>query len=191
MHGERLLDHGNDISMAQYNRQRAVPFGTAAIGYNEKPARVSQKGGIVSKTQTSFGEEGYKLKSADDLLKQVRRKVLQRGTEGIIGLKRCFRQRDEDNSNKLDLSEFMNAMRDYRIDLDYEAYNAVFLIFDSDRSGSINYEEFIQGLIGSMVQRRLFVVTAAFRRIDEDKNGSLSSIEIKKRYNAKSHPSVI
>jgi len=69
----------------------------------------------------------------------VRETVLARGTQGIIGLKRTFKQRDANNNNSLDLSEFLNAMSDYRIDLDHESSNAIFQIFDQDKNGEINY----------------------------------------------------
>ena len=126
-YGNRLLDDGHaPNSMAEYNRSLNPPPGQSALGFTSKQPKVSMKGGMRSKNQTSNGEEKYKMRSPDDILAEVRSQVLSRGTQGIIGLKRTFKQRDQNQNNQLDLSEFLNAMADYRIELDYEASNAVF-----------------------------------------------------------------
>jgi Ca2+-binding EF-hand superfamily protein len=65
----------------------------------------------------------------------VRYAILRRGTQGINGVKRSFKQHDADKSESLSLSEFVNALKDYRIDLDGQSQSAIFRLFDQDGNG--------------------------------------------------------
>jgi|TARA_B110000285_G_C15052068_1_gene577552 Ca2+-binding EF-hand superfamily protein len=79
---------------------------------------------------------------------------LRRGTQGINGVKRSFKQVDLDKSGTLNYKEFVRALKNYRIDIDEEAQATIFKLFDADGNKEISYEEFIQGVIGKMNGRR-------------------------------------
>ena len=75
--------------------------GNQAVAGEQKTVKKSGRGGIVSKNQTSNGATNYKMRSPDEILEDVRQKIIGRGTPGILGVKRCFKQRDEDESGAL------------------------------------------------------------------------------------------
>jgi Ca2+-binding EF-hand superfamily protein len=158
-----------------------MPAGTSSV---RPKSNTRGKGGLYDKNHTG------PIKSPNQILSEVRYQILRRGTQGINGVKRCFRQMDEDSSNTLSLREFIKALEDYRIYINPEQQSTIFRLFDQDGNGEINYEEFIFGVVGQMNKRRECVVMAAFSKLDIDNSGTLQIDEVKSTYNAKAHPDV-
>ena len=66
-----------------------------------------------------------------------RKKILQRGAKGIIGLQRIFKIMDDDNSKSLCRAEFEKACRDFKIEIPADDIGTVFNAFDINRDGTI------------------------------------------------------
>ena len=66
-----------------------------------------------------------------------RKKVLQRGARGIIGLQRIFKIMDDDGSKSLSRQEFEKACRDFKAELNQEDIAVLFTAFDINRDGTI------------------------------------------------------
>jgi calcyphosin len=124
------------------------------------------------------------------LVEEFRRLVLRRGAKGIIGLQRVFKICDDDGSGALNRSEFLKALRQYKMEVTDEQVNLMFNIFDGDRSGTINFDEFIFVIRGEMNEKRKALVNAAFEVLDKDKSGLIEVEDIIGKYNARNHPAV-
>lgn len=55
-----------------------------------------------------------------------RRKVLQRGAKGIIGLQRIFKIMDDDRSHSLSRQEFEKACKDFKVEIPNEDVGTLF-----------------------------------------------------------------
>ena len=81
---------------------------------------------------------------AEEMMENLRRKLKERGTRGMVGLGRLFRNIDDNNSRSLDINEFKKAMKELKIVTDESEIEILFKSFDKDKSGDINYDEFIR-----------------------------------------------
>jgi len=59
------------------------------------------------------------------LAQRVAKKIRSRGPRGIVGLSKAFKVMDDDNSNDLNVDEFVKAMHDYRISDSDEEIQAI------------------------------------------------------------------
>lgn len=57
---------------------------------------------------------------------------------------------DDNNSGTIDMKEFKKAVKDFKVDLNDNEIQIVFLAFDRDGSGEIDYDEFVRGVRGPM-----------------------------------------
>ena len=73
-----------------------------------------------------------------------------------------FRIIDDDNSNSVELSEFMKVCKEYKLTWTQEQCAVVFNYFDRDRSGRISYDELLYGIRGELNDRRKQMVLLAF-----------------------------
>lgn len=81
-----------------------------------------------------------------DHLEKLRLLCLSRGATGIMGLGRAFRRIDDDNSNDLNLEEFVKGVKDTGLDITDEEAEELFNEVDVDGSGCINMTEFLVAL---------------------------------------------
>jgi len=66
-----------------------------------------------------------------------RKKILQRGAKGIIGLQRVFKIIDDDGSHSLSRQEFEKACRDFKMEITSDDIGTLFQAFDINRDGTI------------------------------------------------------
>ncbi len=71
------------------------------------------------------------------LVESFRKKVVQRGGRGIVGLQRIFKIMDDDGSKSLNRMEFEKACKDFKIDIVQQDIGTLFAAFDSNRDGTI------------------------------------------------------
>ena len=126
----------------------------------------------------------------DHLLDALRERLVSRGARGFIGMSRQFKIIDDDGSKCLNLSEFLKALRDFRVSMSEEDGRRLFQHMDADRSGEIDYEEFVHRVRGPMNSARKALVLQAFKKLDKNGNGIVELEDIKGVYNASNHPDV-
>ena len=124
-------------------------------------------------------------------LLKFREKLFNRGGKTIFSLSKQFKIFDSNNDKIISFSEFLNAIKIYKIDLSFKESDELFKYFDKDKKGYINYEEFLGNLIEDMNERRYNLVLNIFNQIDKEKKGFIDLDTIKFLYDAKSHPGVI
>ena len=120
-----------------------------------------------------------------------RRKVLQRGAKGIIGLQRIFKIMDDDGSKSLSKQEFEKACRDFKAEIAPEDIGVLFSAFDINRDGTIQYDEFLRVIRGDLNDYRRNLVERAFRKLDRDGSGIVEVSDLVGVYNGKKHPAVM
>ena len=129
--------------------------------------------------------------SPQSLLKLFKDKLRSRGSRGMIGLQRIFKIMDDDESGSLSLREFTKACKDFRIGISDENIPALFALFDTNGDGTMSYEEFLFAVRGDLNKTRLDIIKAAFDHIDENANRELELDELKAKFDASRHPSVL
>lgn len=96
------------------------------------------------------------------MLEAFRKKVVQRGARGIIGLQRVFKIMDDDRSHSLSRPEFEKACREYKLEITSDDIGTLFQAFDINRDGTIQYDEFLRMIRGDLNDFRKSLVEKAF-----------------------------
>jgi len=165
-------------------------------GWANKEESGNNKANVQEAYKEKFGGEQKRNEPeqpqslGNPLLDKFRRKLIERGGKGIIGLARQFKIFDDNNTKSLDCDEFSKAVRDFRIDLSPNEIKVVFGLFDRDGSGEVHYDEFLRTVRGEMNERRRNIALLAFSKMDKDGNGIIDINDIKYVYSAKEHPEV-
>ena len=128
-------------------------------------------------------------READNSPISIFRKALaSRGASGFAGLQRIFKILDDDNSKTLSLSEFTNAIKYTKIDMNEKQIKELFQYFDNSNTGSISYDAFIVKIKGSMNNRRKRLVIMVYDVMDKDGSGQVDILDFTAAYDVSQHP---
>ncbi len=127
----------------------------------------------------------------NQLVDAFRKKILQRGCKGIIGLMRIFKIMDDDGSHTLSRSEFEKACREFKLEITSDDIGTMFGGFDINRDGTIQYDEFLRVIRGDLNDYRRGLVERAFKKLDRDGSGVIEIQDLEGIYNGKKHPAVV
>lgn len=128
--------------------------------------------------------------SIDDLIKEVKAKILDRSSGGIKGIARIFKAMDDNGNRQLDMEDFRWGFIDYGFNLTQEEAAQLMQHFDRDGNGTVSYDEFLQTLKGEMNDARKIWVRAAYDKLDVTKDGRVTLEDIAQIYDASEHPEV-
>ena len=170
------------------NKEENVPMSSKRD--NKQESRKAELGEKLSKNNSGQRANNQIPENVLPLLEKLRKKLLSRGGKGIIGLNRQFKIFDDNNSKTLQLEEFSNACKDFKIDLNSSEIKILFNAFDLDKSGSIDYQEFLRHMRGEMNSFRRGLVLRAFDKLDNDKSGVVKVNDLKYVFNVKNNPDV-
>lgn len=92
-----------------------------------------------------------------DLIKDVKAKILQRSGFGIRGLARIFKAMDENGNKGLDVDDFRWGLMDYGISITKEEAGEILTHFDTDKNGCVNFNEFLVTLRVSIFSKIPFL----------------------------------
>ena len=100
---------------------------------------------IQHATDASYGRAIEDLQKFDvnDLIKDIKTKLLQRSAFGIRGLARIFKAMDENGNKKLDVDDFRWGLMDYGVSVTKEEANEILNHFDKNGDGVVNFDEFL------------------------------------------------
>lgn len=129
--------------------------------------------------------------TVDDLLKDIKNKLLERGSYGIRGLARIFKILDNDGGRKLDLKEFQDGLIDYGINITDEQAQVIMKKFDRNNDGQVDFDEFLRYLKGDINSFREELIRQAYGKLDINKDGSVTLDDIARIYDASFHPDVL
>ena len=143
----------------------------------------AQSNNIYQKSPSrSVGEEAL------NILKDI---IRQRGTRGILGMRRCFMIYDEDNSRVLTLDNFSKYITSFLIPLKRNQVEELFRLYDRQNAGEIIYDSLVNDIMGKFSESRRNIVSNAFNKIDIGRKGVINMNLIREGFNANGHPDVI
>lgn len=179
-----------------------APFGTSSepIDYSThlrpRPAEFSLQSENVppAGTSTWSGSKLERLRNSvlkpSELFEKFKSKLLSRGTRGLLGLARLFKNIDDNGNKMIEFAEFCKVIHEFRIDFSEDETAKLFKYFDADSTGGIDYEEFIHRVRGQLNESRKALVCAAFRKLDRTGDGVVGLEDLRGVYNASLHPEV-
>ena len=142
-----------------------------------------------NQNQTQYQKFSYQAEgeSALNILKDI---IYQRGTRGILGMRRCFMIDDEDNNRILTFENFYKYINNFLIPLSRNQAAALFKLFDKKNTGEIIYDNLINEIVGNLSEERKYFVNMAYERISGGKD-TININEMRSKFYAAGHPDVI
>ena len=139
--------------------------------------------------QTQYQKFSYQAEgeSALSILKDI---IYQRGTRGILGMRRCFMIDDEDNNRILTFENFYKYINNFLIPLSRNQAAALFKLFDKKNTGEIIYDNLINEIVGNLNEERKYFVNMAYERISGGKE-TININVMRTKFYAAGHPDVV
>jgi Ca2+-binding EF-hand superfamily protein len=128
--------------------------------------------------------------SIEDLVTEVKNKILHRSSGGIKGIARIFRAMDDNGNRQLDVEDFRWGFIDYGFNLSQEEAQHLVNHFDRDGNGTVSYDEFLRALKGELSEARKVWIRAAYAKLDVNQDGQVTLADIAAIYDASEHPEV-
>lgn len=129
--------------------------------------------------------------TADDLLREIKSKLVSRGSMSIRGLGRVFRILDDNRNRQLEPKELQDGLKDFGIFIDDEAAHCVLKHFDRDGSGTVDFNEFLRAIRGDLNETRIALIRKAYDKLDVNGDGTVTLDDVAKLYDVSQHPDVI
>lgn len=147
---------------------------------------------IQHSSDASYGRAIEDLSKFDvqDLIKDIKAKILQRSAFGIRALARIFKAMDENGNRKLECDDFRWGLMDYGVSVTKEEAAEILTHFDKNGDGRVDFDEFLVTLRGDLNQTRTDVIRKAFDKLDVTKDGRVTLDDIAKLYTVSSQPDV-
>ena len=139
--------------------------------------------------QTQYQKFSYQAEgeSALNILKDT---ILQRGSRGILGMRRSFMIDDEDNAHILTFEHFYKYINNFLIPLSRNQAAALFKLYDKKSSGEIIYDNLINEIVGNINEERKYLLNLAFEKISGGKD-SININLMRTKFYPGGHPDVI
>ena len=125
-----------------------------------------------------------------NIVNKFRDIISKRGSRGIMSVRREFMIADNDNSNSIDIKEFLKFCHDYKISLNSDEVNLLFNAFDTNKNGKLDYQEFLKGVVGELNEKRKKIVRQVFNTFDRDNNDLVNLDEVRNAFEPANHPEV-
>ena len=186
-------DYSVDYSTTSNNKLR----GTKKKLYEEEPKEESNieynnyinKKQYQNQNQTQYQKFSYQAEgeSALNILKDI---IYQRGTRGILGMRRSFMIDDEDNAHILTFENFYKYINNFLIPLSRNQAIALFKLYDKKNAGEIIYDNLINEIVGNLSDERKYLINLAYEKISGGKEAININVMRNKFYPA-GHPDVV
>jgi Ca2+-binding EF-hand superfamily protein len=82
----------------------------------------------------------------EDLVNEIKAKIIERSANGIRGISRIFKAMDNNSNHLLDVDDFRWGLKDYGITISKEEADQVLKHFDRDGNGQVDFNEFLRAL---------------------------------------------
>lgn len=96
--------------------------------------------------QYSLPIEDLNKFTIEDLINEIKQKIIERSANGIRGIARIFKAMDNNSNHLLDVDDFRWGLKDYGITISKEEAQQVLDHFDRDRNGQVDFNEFLRAL---------------------------------------------
>ncbi|KRW99290.1 hypothetical protein PPERSA_07062 [Pseudocohnilembus persalinus] len=119
------------------------------------------------------------------------RQILQtRGGTGLMKFHKNLMIQDTIGKQSINFNQFRKALRDFRLNLDYDMLETIFNQFDKSKTGQLNYQEFIEEIRGPLSKSRYETITQIFQAFDEQQQYIIDLKTLREQFDAKNHPLV-
>ena len=139
--------------------------------------------------QTQYQKFSYQAEG-ENALNLLRDTILQRGTRGILGMRRCFMIDDEDNAHILTFENFYKYLKNFLIPLSRNQASALFKLYDKKNSGEIIYDNLVNEIVGHLSDERKYLLNLAFEKISGGKE-TVNINVLRSKFYAAGHPDVV
>lgn len=183
-------DFGNELVAHAF---KYVPNSISTKGA-KRPAQSQNIWHIVTSDSPAAAKDSrhFKELTPDMVLAKVKHVLLERNGEyGIRGLSRMFRIIDDAGDGFLDREDFKWGLYDYGVKISDQEYGMLLDFFDVNGDGVISFDEFLVTLRGELSPAREAVIQEAFEKLDGDCSGTVTISDVKRLYDASSHPDVL
>ena len=124
-------------------------------------------------------------------LQKIIIKLKKRGIRGVMNLHKQFILSSKDLST-ISYEEFVKVMSYQRLSLTNDEYKNLFLLFiDEDNQNNLNFPKFIRAFKKVLNDKRLSAIEKIFTKLDIQGNDKVPIDDIKMKFNAKKHTSVL
>ena len=184
-------------------RKNLTSNGMAPFGVDKEPVDYSisndklrakkkeeDKKQYQNQIQTQYQKFSYQAEgeSALNILKDT---ILQRGTRGILGMRRSFMiDDDEDNNHILTFENFYKYITNFLIPLSRNQSASLFKLFDKKNSGEIIYDNLINEIVENLSDERKYYVNCVFDKLEAG-SGTVNLNVIRNKFNPAGHPDVV
>jgi len=153
-----LINYRNNFGM-----EYEVCVHSYATKNKSQALSLEQKGKLIREQPTKFqhAQNAWRILTAQDpalalpvaevpkytpadLLKEIKQKLVSRGSMSIRGLGRVFKILDDNGNRQIEPKELQWGLKDFGIYLDDEAAVCVLKHFDRDNSGTVDFDEFMR-----------------------------------------------
>lgn len=134
------------------------------------------------------GDEEYTI---EDLMKDIKNRLLERSSFGIRGLARIFKAMDDNGNHQLDIDDFRWGLIDYGITVSKEEAYQILNYIDRDGNGTVDFDEFLRFIRGDLNEFRKSLIRQAYNKLDVNKDGQVKLDDIEQIYDASKHPDVV
>lgn len=134
------------------------------------------------------GDEEYTF---EDLLKDIKGRILERSSFGIRGLGRIFQIMDDNGNRQLDIEDFRWGLIDFGINITKDEAQQILKYMDRDGNGTIDFDEFMRFMRGDLNEFRKSIIRKAYAKLDVNKDGLVKLDDIAQIYDASQHPDVL
>jgi Ca2+-binding EF-hand superfamily protein len=134
------------------------------------------------------GDEEYTF---EDLLRDIKKRLLERSSFGIRGLSRIFKIMDDNGNHQLDVDDFRWGLIDFGITITKDEAQQIIKYLDRDGNGTLDFDEFLRFLRGDLNDFRKRLIRQAYDKLDVNKDGLVKLDDIMKIYDVSQHPDVI
>lgn len=200
-----LVDYRNDFgleyevcvhSYSSKNKSQNLALESSGAICSDTPTKFQKDENIWMFTTSQDPKDAEEFEeeltyTVDDLLKDIKNKLLERGSYGIRGLARIFKILDNDGGRKLDSKEFQDGLIDYGISITDEQTKVLMKKFDRNGDGHVDFDEFLRYLKGDINKFREGLIRLAYQKLDINSDGVVTLDDIARIYDASFHPDVL
>ena len=167
-------------------------------GYNDyKDNRDKSQAGsnyepsVSHSRHTEIEEKSVSTNACGNTLETLSEIIMQRGTRGIMSMRRCFMIYDENNNRLLSLNDFIKYLDSYLIPINKEDAKRLFMKISKGKDLVVNYDDFINLIVPPLSPKLQNLVVKAFNNLDKTNTGVVKMGKIRTYFKPKNHPDVV
>jgi hypothetical protein len=133
----------------------------------------------------------FKALTGPEYIAMLKKKLIQKGENGIRGLRASFKKCDPNRNYVLDKDDFKWGLRNYGIVLNFDELGCIFQLFDPENHGVIDYRNFVDALNTPISAKRGKLVEKHYNHIQAKLGKDVRMETLVTAFDASRHSDVI